>query len=780
MLDKGCWLWLVGGITMKQNRFIRNSINLFAAISVLAIFNSCADIFQERVAIQTGSELGSLLSLLYTEKTGGQLAAPEQIFVSENEFNNKIVISWSTVNNAKSYRLERAVVTERDLNGDFALPDESAYELLEHSKNIYGTSFTDTIITDSTNDELNYLNKKYSYAYFYRVQAENAQGGYDDSNFAVSTAGFLLTPPDKVKGSLGESDTYVRIQWAKIAGAKQYKIYRSRNEDGSSATLIGSVTGNQNWFINNMLASEQGQDFYYYVKAFTGKEASVQSNIALGYSLVEGAPEQVKNVKVSDIQGRGDTTPAEGIKITWDASASGMMYAIVRSSSVDSTLTKLKQDLTTNSYTDTKGLKPNVYYYYQVQAYRKESDGTIVKGAMSDSSQNSTAPAEGYLLSQPESVSVTKIKNSSKCKITFSAPIGSEDYTQDSHKYSDYKNFTYTVYGNTTSNGVFDNQVATIDVSSMQAVNGYYTYEFDNTGGYGYFQMATNNGSKKSENSSTVAPAPYAAESPYATKAEKIIGWTDNDENANENGVHAVKITWKAPEGGADGGYHVYRSTKPNSGFRKITEEAVMTYDSAEQKFYFIDLYDSAKPNTYYYYKILSLNSLGQGANYTTTVIGYGALTIFQYLREYIKTTLRSQEKLTLMHKPNDMDKLGSESKPGEISGSLSYNASANIASASGRVLMHYTNYCDFFIMNDSSYGPYFLLNGDTNTTANMSGNGNMDGTVTVQGMYPGSVCYDKIEIKGSAAGGGTYGVIRQGIDSKAVQASWLWGEKNL
>ena len=59
-----------------------------------------------------------------------------------------------------------------------------------------------------------------------------------------------------------------------------------------------------------------------------------------------------------------------------------------------------------------------------------------------------------------------------------------------------------------------------------------------------------------------------------------------------------------------------------------------------------------------------------------------------------------------------------------------------------------------------------------------MSANGNMDGTVTCNGMYPGSVIYNNVQIKGGAAGGGTYGVIRNGIDSSAVQVDWKAGDK--
>ncbi|MBR5096429.1 MAG: hypothetical protein IK094_04905, partial [Treponema sp.] len=215
--------------------------------------------------------------------------------------------------------------------------------------------------------------------------------------------------------------------------------------------------------------------------------------------------------------------------------------------------------------------------------------------------------------------------------------------------------------------------------------------------------------------------------------------------------------------------YNIYRSTKPNSGFKKINESPI-----TETSYTYKD--EQAKAGNYYYYRIISLNSLGQGANYSNTDYGYGALTTYQYVREYIKTTLNSQKKLTLMHKSGNTAKLGTETANGAISGTLSYDA--HVSGVSGRVIMEYKNYADFYIMDDKSLGVYFLLNGNTNTSAGMDTNGTMDGTVTVQGMYPGRVSYDNIKIKGGAAGGGTYGVTRTGIDSAAVQADWTWGEK--
>ena len=127
------------------------------------------------------------------------------------------------------------------------------------------------------------------------------------------------------------------------------------------------------------------------------------------------------------------------------------------------------------------------------------------------------------------------------------------------------------------------------------------------------------------------------------------------------------------------------------------------------------------------------------------------------------------------MHKSNDMDKLGSETAKGDISGTLSYNA--KIDGLGARILMHYTNYADFYSAGNSAYGVYFLINGDTNTSANMSANGNMDGTVTAanSGMYPGYAKYDKLEIKGGGAGGGYYIVC-----TKDKNGNTILGEGNV
>ncbi|MBP5752864.1 MAG: hypothetical protein J6W60_08415, partial [Treponema sp.] len=108
------------------------------------------------------------------------------------------------------------------------------------------------------------------------------------------------------------------------------------------------------------------------------------------------------------------------------------------------------------------------------------------------------------------------------------------------------------------------------------------------------------------------------------------------------------------------------------------------------------------------------------------------------------------------------------------------------------RVIMHYSDYADYYIHTNgkidaspldsedeiigTANGLFLLINVNTNTSDGMDMAGSMDGTVTCKGMYPGSVGYDGVQIKGGAAGGGYYKIKREGFADENV--SWTVGEE--
>lgn len=723
---------------------------MLAAALLAGVFLSCSDLFENRIAMSANT--GSLVKLVVPEEEIEKLDAPAQIFVSQADFPDRINISWSAVPGATSYRLERAVSTEKDAAGNFIPPDDGEFDVLPLCQRLYNTTHTDIILKDPS-----YLSEEYSYRYYYRVSAENPRLKYESSDFTKSEEAFLLAPPSNVMATLGEHTDKIGLTWDKAENALYYDVYRSQNSDGSSSVLIQTVFSNQNFCENTIDVADQGKDFYYTVRTRTNTSSSVTSGIALGYALKGGAPGKVTDVKVVDKQGRGDTT--DSISISWASTAGAEQYAVYRTSSRDSSYTLLG-NTTSLTFPDKKSLQPNVYYYYQVQAFKMEGDEKV-KGPFSDSGRTSKNPAEGFILSAPANISVVKASNGG-CIVEFSAALGSRDCPDDSKLSAEYNDYTYKIYQSENKDSGFT-EISGITIP--ECIGGFYRVE--NVPTAKFYKVSTCLGAVESEPSAVCAPAPDPARDLEVSKAQYIAGYTDSDSDANEMGVYPVKLTWTA-SADADGGYFVYRSTNADTGFKKITDEPVMKTE-------YIDKNENAKAGVYYYYKVLSLNTLLQGSNYTTAKSGWGALTPRQYMLEYNKTIINSQKKLTLMHKSPDTAKLGSESANGDLSGSLSYNAS--LAGLGARITMHYSDYADFYANNNPDNGYYFLVTGDTNTSASMDASGSMDGTVVCKGMYPGSVGYNNIQIKGGGAGGGVYVISREGFPG-SMNVEWTVGEE--
>ena len=754
----------------------------FATAGICAVLlSSCAELFQEKVSMGTGYETASLTDVVIPKQVIEQLDSPSQIFVSNGDSPSSITVSWTPVRGAISYRLERAIVTAANENGKFEAPDESDYEVIPgtstSSATLYNqTSFTDTILSQNS---MKYTAPQYSYRYYYRVSAENSFKGYTPSEFTTcEEPGTLFAPPTEIKATTGSSDNKVTVSWQKSTSptVQEYSIYRSENENGTNATYITSVKSNMTRYDDAIAEQNRGTAYYYTVYAQNRSGVkSCAGALAMGYARAEGAPPQVTGVRITN--GRGTTT--DSITISWD-NAGAVNYAVYRSSSKDSALMLLTAGTTITSTTleDKKNLSPNVYYYYHVQAWTTKDDKKI-KGQLSDSGKTSTAPAEGFILSPPETVSISK--GADRLSIAWSAALGTSD---------EQAAYSYKIMGSNDQGGPFTD-IETVDAASLGLpFDGLYYHQISSA--YSYFKISTLNAAgTESEASTVTAPAPFAPQSISVSRTANLSSEMGSDFVYNANEVFPVKVTWTAPSESSDvKGYIVYRSDKKDRGYKKLSVgNDEKTYIISGNTFY--DQNPSARAGKVYYYKVLSVNFLDQGANYSDVEYGYGAITANQYMREYNKTITNSLKKLTLMHKSGNTAKLGQESRSGTLGGTLSYDA--HVSGVSGRVIMRYESYADFYVhatgkidsnpldsTDESSLGNaggiYFIVTGNTNTSAGMDTNGMMDGTVECRGMYPGSVVYDNVQIKGGAAGGGYYIIKRDGFGPENV--NWTVGNE--
>ena len=746
---------------MKHNILSLKKIIFSSALAITSLFlTSCYTWYEEKIPMDTKTQKISLNDLLYTEKPISSLEAPVQLIVSQGKYSGVIKLHWNEVSHATSYRLERAVMVPDPLTGVCSVPEEGDFEVL--SKYVYSCNYSDIILASP-----GYSNNEYSNRYYYRVCAENIQKGYESSEFtqiSEETCGWLLPPPASIEAAKGDNPDYIEVAWSPVFGANRYYIYRGEKENGLGMEFVESVMGNITSYKNTLSSTEKGIEFYYKVCAvLSDGSQSAFTGLALGYSAKEGVPVPPNNITVTN----GKGVSKKSLDITWDKvekTGYSITYSVYRTTSADSIYSLVKNNITVESVTD-DSLKPGVKYYYYVQVIAtNESDSTdVLKSQFSKVTEES----EGWILSPPGNCEIEESSTAGKNNLRWTPAVGSEAV-----------DYTYNIYACDTIDGEYT--LINQDVKPGTEVlvlgdDGYYNFLVEEKS---FYKVSTVNDAAtlESEQGVTVAPCPKAPTSVMVTKTSSL-GGLENFE-PNTNGVYPVKITWAAPAGENPYGYYVYRSAKPDSSFRKITDEPLTG------TFEYIDNNETARAGSFYYYKVVSLNILMQGKNsneQSDDTRGYGAITRDQWFREYNKTVKKSQSKLTLMHK-GSTDALGSESAKGDISGTLSYNAKLDGLGA--RITMHYENYADFYTGGDESLGVYFLLTGDTNTSANMSANGSMDGInrSAISGMYPGYAKYDKLEIKSGAAGGGYYIVCTQDKIGNTVlpegNVNWTVGEE--
>ena len=796
---------------------VANFLLKFALVGLCLAFVSCANIFQDKVAMSRSGTSATLDSFFVGGAVVGKLNKPSEINVSQYEYKDKIRVSWSPVKNASYYILKRAVV-EKDADGKWKKMKDDDSLNWELVKRIYITSYEDIIITKewSNDDKLDYNNEKYKKAYYYSVSAGNELLGYDDSDEEKSTWGALLSPPTETRASLGSSEEHIKIIWKPSDGVRRYEVYRSSQTDGTNSTKIAELFPTETSYQDNNVSSFKGANLFYTVCAVGFNDTSVPSSVAMGYTSRPGAPKGVENVNVT--KGHGESK--DSIEIQWSAVDGGeISYNIYRSSSNDNTLVELATvsgDKT--AYTDNGGkekFNQNVYYYYYVQSYKKAMESgeeVIYQGPMSNSGPSSDLDeaysekyAEGFILSAPSFVEVQKPdidKKNDPYTILFTPSIGDKNFPQGAKGEVYTNDYTYIVYGDASENGSF------IKVEhggpDFDKEKGKYSISVPK---YKFYKMQVNFEGQKSDETEVVAPAPYAPTDVYVTCAALVGDYSnyqpdssistkkvEKDPGSNNNGVHPVKIIWKAPEGDDASCYNIYRKENINGSWGTPINAEPVT------ETYYIDKNENAKIGTVYYYSVISLNSLKQGANMSTFIEptigkdgiiettyididgksircgrgwGWGALSAWQYMREERKTIESSQKKLSKMNVSSDTDKIGTCYGTGAFGGTVHYETSAKtlIQAASGlKIYITYTNYVDFYIQNKPELGAYFKFDGSTNTNISSvtSQGGNMFGTLNIEGMYPGKVLYDNVIIKGGAAAGGTYGVIRDGIDTES------------
>ena len=242
--------------------------------------------------------------------------APSTLKVSNGD--GEVVISWSKVSGATSYRVYRRTV---DADGDV-----TAWKYV--SGKIKDLEFTDVTVKSGT---------KYEYAV--RVYTD---GGYS-ALYSEKEIIYLAIPEYTVKATTSG----VKLSWDKVTGAENYKIYRKIK--GGSWKTIKTVSSSTTSYTDKSASS--GKYIYYAVKAVKDSHISDYDRRALTY--IKTPEVSVRNI-------------SSGVKVSWDKVGGATKYYVYRKAGSATSWTNIGTT-TSSTFTD-KNVKSGTTYKYCVRA----------------------------------------------------------------------------------------------------------------------------------------------------------------------------------------------------------------------------------------------------------------------------------------------------------------------------------------------------------------------------------------------------------------------------
>lgn len=409
----------------------------------------------------------------------------------------------------------------------------------------------------------------------------------------------------------------VKINWSAVSEAVSYVIKRSTSINGNY-----EVVGSTSLLSFDNTVPETGVTYYFKVTAIDGSGIELGTSEASSATTVYDTPTGT-SAKMSAYN---------KINVTWSGVAGAQEYTIYRSTSPDSGYTKIGNS-TGTSYSDSTSIEAGINYYYKVAA----SKGSYV-GPLSSYTNART------ILNTPSNVKVSK-KYYDTATLTWSAVPGATRYKV---YHSTDPNGTFKYIGEAkstgfTKNGVvpgiknyykvtalnsnnasqsnysssvnlktsFDKKPGGLKVSSTSynsikltwsKVNGATSYEVyrstKKSSGFKKIASTKTNSytNKKLKTNKTyyykIKAKNKYTKSPYSSvvkgKSELAV---PKNLKASSASYNSIKLTWSKAGGASK--YDIYRSTKKNSGYKKIKTTSSTKYTDKK-----------LSSGTTYYYKI--------------------------------------------------------------------------------------------------------------------------------------------------------------------------------
>lgn len=405
---------------------------------------------------------------------------------------DKVCITWDAVPGANKY------VVTREMMKNSNLVKDTSYRVIVNS-NIY--------YTEKQDDTL--------YIYNIKPYASDVAIGENEGKLIKvypAPANVLVT---------SKSYNTATVQYDKVNGATNYRIYRSTKADGTYK-LIATNNGSTLSYTDKNLTP--GTTYYYKVEAYEVGNNVVSAGVMSSAKSVKPVLTTPKNVKAT-----GYTYTS--LKITWNAVAGAKTYNVYAATSKNGTYKKIASNVKKTSYIH-KGLKLGDKYYYKIEAVR----GTSVS--------KKSASANGTVVTAATKEVSVKSNDYNSITLNWKKVSGATKY----YVYRSTKETTgYKRLKTTTGLNYTDNKV-----------EGGVKY---------YYKVVSVAGSLKGQGTVVTGVA---------------VPKTVTNLKVQSKSSTSVKVSFKAAKGATE--YCVYRATSKNGTYKKIGTTKKVTYTDKTAK----------------------------------------------------------------------------------------------------------------------------------------------------------------------------------------------------
>ncbi len=275
----------------------------------------------------------SSAAMMFTTKAAPATARLNVISVAEN----RVSLSWSTVDDADGYRIFRYALSEKQWKA---------------IKTTQAASYVDTSVEAA--EVYYYVVRAYEYV--------NSKAVFGKNSNTVKA----VVPPQKVTGlkCTDSTERSVTLSWNKQSGATGYLVY-VYNPETQKFQQKAKVSSNS----CVLIGLEEGKSYKVAVKAYIehGKTANgAFSSVLTVYTKGAQVPTNLKGVA---------DTANNSIKLTWSGSPANTGYVVYYYNSTTGSWQELATT-TSTSFTVT-GISETSTYTYAVAGYLKSSGGTL-------------------------------------------------------------------------------------------------------------------------------------------------------------------------------------------------------------------------------------------------------------------------------------------------------------------------------------------------------------------------------------------------------------------